>query len=93
MEIVKLNSTSHVNAARQIDNQAASVKTESHRSPTTFKSVDVEDTDVIMVENAALLMQDVDTVDMTRVQELKERMARGELEFSMKDVARALVRS
>ncbi len=93
MEILKFSNVSHVQASSSLDKASSNAKAEVAPTPANIKSIDVESSDVNMVQQASLQMQQADPVDLARVQDLKDKIASGELEFTMKDVARALVRS
>ncbi len=92
MDVLKLDSTRHISAVSQLDKNTAPTQ-QATQTTVQFKSVDLNEVDLNMVENATVQMKQSEDVDMSRVQALKEKIASGELDFSMHEVARALVRN
>ncbi len=92
MNTVKFDSVRHVDAVRRVDNSHLQIQQVEQQAHVDIKSVDLNETDLAMVEQAALTMQKSEDVDMGRVQAMKEKIANGEIKFDMGELARSLFR-
>lgn len=92
MNTVKFDSVRHVETVQRVDNSHLQVQQSEQKAQADIKSVDLNETDLAMVEQAALTMHDSEDVDMDRVLAMKEKIANGEMQFDMGELARSLFR-
>lgn len=91
VDISRVDSAKNITSVSHLESKASQA---SRIEGTHFhvKSVDIDDTDLVMVDNATTLMAKSEDVDMSRVLELKEKIKSGGLNFSMHELARVLTR-
>ncbi len=92
MNSVKLDNVRHVETVQRVDNSHLQVQQVKQQAQADIKSVDLNETDLAMVEQASLTMHNSEDVDMDRVLAMKEKIANGEMQFDMGELARTLVR-
>ncbi len=92
MNTVKFDSVRHVDTIQRVDNSHLQVQQAKQQTQADIKSVDLNETDLAMVEQAALTMNNSEDVDMDRVLAMKEKIANGEMQFDMGELARSLFR-
>ncbi len=92
MNTVKFDSVRHVETVQRVDNSHLQIQQVKQQAQADIKSVDLNEADLAMVEQAALTMHNSDDVDMDRVQAMKEKIANGEMKFDMGELARSLLR-
>lgn len=92
MDILRLPSAKNITSVSQIDSQST-FSSNIVSKKIHIKSVDLNETDLDMIESATALMKESEDVDMSRVAHLKEKMNSRELNFDMHDVVRALTRN
>ncbi len=93
MNTIKFNNVRQVDTIRRVDNSHLQIQQVEQQTHVDIKSVDLNEADLAMVEQAALTMRNSEDVDMDRVQAMKEKIASGEMQFDMGELARSLFRN